>query len=137
MNSSETYQDKKLSKLSPQEAVMAVEKGIKPIAFLKEKVETSLPCLEFETTMISGDEKDTITRIFKEKNYVYYGVGQELNVERIRELVVQMTDEQLGNLKVGDTYINKPPSDEYHRELGELLGYSDEEIKEFIEKIHS
>ena len=136
MHNSETYRDKKLSRLSPQESVQAVEVGVKPMAFLKEKIGTSLPCLEFETYMISSDEGATITKIFKEKNYVYYRTGQELNAKRIRELVIQMTNEQLGNLKVGDTYINKPPSDEYHRELGELLGYSAEEIKEFIDTIH-
>ena len=48
-----------------------------------------------------------------------------------------MTDEQTGDLKVGDTYINKQPGDEYHRELGELLGYSDEEIQNFIGKIRN
>lgn len=43
-----------------------------------------------------------------------------------------MTNEQQGNLQIGDVYINKPPSDEYHRETGKLLGYSDEELEEFI-----
>ena len=122
MNSIEKpNQRKKLSRLSPQEAVKAVEGGEKPIALLREKIKTNLPCLEFESGMISGDENDKVTRVFKEKNYVYYQPDQKANAERIKELVIQMTNEQSGNLKVGDTYINEPPSDEYHRELGRLL----------------
>lgn len=136
MNTAEKpEQRKKLSRLSPQEAIEAVEHGEKPIAFLKEKIETSLPCLEFESFMISVDENNRITNIFKERNYVYYQAGQEFNAQRIKELVTQMATEQQHNLKIGDIYINRPPSDEYHRELGELLGYSDEEIEEFIKKL--
>lgn len=46
-----------------------------------------------------------------------------------------MTNAQTSNFRVGDTWIPNPPGIEYHRELGKLLGYSDEEIEEFILKL--
>lgn len=130
----ETYKGKKLSRLSPQEEIMAVEEGIKPVAFLNEPIETILPCLTFEVPVISTNESDVVTRVYKEKKYIYYaGRYQEPNAQRVRELIVQMNNEQVGNLKVGDVYVGKPTSDDYHRELGRLLGYGKEEIDTFVE----
>ena len=127
----ETFERKKFSKLSNEEAIQAVESGIKPIAFLKQRANTNLPCLEFESLMLSADSNNKITRIFKEKNYVYYQVGQEDNADRIKELVIQMNDAQAKNLKIGDLWIPNPPSKEYHKEMGELLGYTQDETNDF------
>lgn len=136
MNTEKINREKGLSRLSPQESIKAVENGSKPLSFFKEEMKTDLPHLTFESSMLSSDDKDRVTRIFKEKNYIYYRAGQEHNAERIKELVIQRADEQTSGLKVGDVYIHKPPRDEYHRELGKLLGYSEKEIEEFIKRPH-
>jgi len=124
----------RLSELSEEEQVRAVERGVKPLATsMRTKFDTPLPCLEFEAPMTSSENNsDIITRKFNEKHYIYYQPTHEADAHKVKELIIRMCTAQCANVKVGDVYMPKPPGAEYHRELGQLLGYTTEEINKFI-----
>lgn len=128
------YSGKKLSKLSEEEAVRAVEDGVKPLALVNHKIDSDLPYLEFEFSTGHHDELN-VTKRYNEIGYIYYQTDQKNNAERVRDLVIGFNNDLWGNLKVSDIFIPKNPTLDYHRELGRLLGYTEEEIREFIDKL--
>lgn len=65
-NEKSEIKSKRFSELSAEEAVKAVEIGIKPAAIFKEPIKTDLLYLQFESPMISTDNRDRITKIFSE-----------------------------------------------------------------------
>lgn len=130
---SKLYHGKPFSKLSNDESVRAVEEGIKPIVFTYNKIDSPLPCIEFEAPTIILDDNNIVKSVFLEKKYIYFCKDQEVNAKRVAHLNLEMMKERFGNYKVGDRYIPKRVSDAYHKELGQLLGYSNEEIEQFVQ----
>ena len=48
-------------------------------------------------------------------------------------MVIEMNNQKCVHQQIGELYVDTPIGDAYHIELGKLLGYSDEEIDQFID----
>jgi len=101
--------------------IKAVERGEKPIAEIDESVEkelgikTTLPFIRDCTN--SGYNNKVIC------SKIYYGPGN-------KEIALELKD-----LTNNTPLEKKKHSLEYHQKLGELYGYNQDEINEFLEKI--
>jgi len=103
----------------PNEEVMAVIEGRKPVAIF--------PYQEYKT----------ISRKLKDKVYTYIPdcdnyFQANFVIAKNKELAVQYGKEIE---KLFSEYKGKSEDDKYHRDLGRILGYSNEAIEEFLRRI--
>ena len=129
--------EKKLSQMTNEESVRAVEQGLKPIADVSSKFETDLPFIEFEIPTLTLDiygNKRVVTEVKLGKKYIYYRPDSQMKAYRLKQLLLKSTEGWL-KLKPGDVVGSTKETESYHREFGELVGYSDEEIDEFIDRM--
>lgn len=128
---------KKLSELTDEEAVKVVERGEKPIASVSTKMETELPFLEFDLPTIYYsivDNQKIVDEVRISKEYIYYQPGQEMKAYRLKQLFIRSNERQF-KPKPGDIWTSHYETEKYHREVGKLLGYSEEEINEFVQHL--
>ncbi|MSU45486.1 MAG: hypothetical protein EXS47_02560 [Candidatus Zambryskibacteria bacterium] len=133
--------ENRLSRLSDEEQVRAVEKGIKPIATSTTLIKTDLPYLKMELPVVTLEIRNG-HRVVVEKriqaDYIYYQPDQEFNAHRMKRMMENYITEE-SKAKIGDEVSAPPtgPEDEkYHREIGKLLGYTDEEVDDFLKRIY-
>ncbi len=126
--------NKKLSQLNEKEAVQAVEFGLKPIAFVTRQFDTELPFISFEMPYLHlCPEMKTIANKWMSAGYVYFQPHLGYQAQRLQELVLERNNLYL-ELNIGDAYVPALMDETYHREMGTLLGYSSEEIENFLTK---
>ena len=131
-------QEKKLAGLTEEEAVKAVEQGVKPTAMVTQKFETELPYIEVEMPLVTfdiqGNEK-VVADVRKVKDFIYYSPESQMKAYRMKKLLLKSL-ETLSKLKPGDIMTSSfKETADYHRELGRLLGYNEEEIEEYIDNM--
>ena len=128
-------QEKKLSWLTEEEAIQAVEQGVKPTAMVTQKFETELPFVEVELPLVTFDiygNDRVVVDVKIVKDYIYYAPENQMRAYRMKRLLLK-SNETSFKLKPGDIIGSFNETESYHREFGKLLGYSDEEVDEFIE----
>ena len=101
-----------LSQLPAIEQVKAVEQGIKPITILDRAnyIETNLPHIEFQLGRLNI--------------WIFYRPETENYAEKAKELLINSS---LADKRQAD----------YHIKLGKLLGYSNQEILDFVNNVES
>ena len=133
--------ENRLSRLSDEEQVRAVEKGIKPIATSTTLIETDLPCLKMELPVVTLEIRNGHRIVVGKRiqaDYIYYQPEQEFNAHRMKRMMESYIAEE-SKAEIGDE-VSAPPSGsedaKYHREIGKLLGYTDEEVDDFLKRIY-
>lgn len=130
-----------LSKLMEADQVKAVEQGIKPIAMTSTPYETNLSCLKIDlplltTQMING--KRMVVEKTSQPTFIYYQQDQEFNAHRMVRMLKNYNTDHL-KVKVGEEAPPIPTNledEDYHREMGKLLGYTEKEIREYLRRIN-
>lgn len=125
---------KKLSELNEEEAIKAVEYGLKPLALVTRSHDTELAFISFELPCLRWEVQNgrkVIMDVSPATQFVYYSEGQEGNAQRLMEISIAENKENFG-YQAGDSYISVPMSKSYHREMGTLLGYTEQEIEDFL-----
>ena len=128
---------KKLSQLTDDEAVKAVEYGLKPLALVTEQFDTHLPFISFKLPYLQwqiNDGRNVITDLTFQYQYVYYNPDQEFNAQRLAQLSIRENRDAF-HYQIGDVYDFEPMRHDYHREIGTLLGYTSDEIESFLQLI--
>ena len=129
------------SRLSNEEQFRAVEQGVKPMSTSTELYETNLPYLKVELPLVRFEIRNGRRIVVEKKaviDYLYYQPQEEFNAHRMKRMMENYVAD-LSNAKIGDEVSPDPtgPEDEkHHREMGKLLGYTDEEVEEFIQRIY-
>ena len=131
-------QEKKLSWLTEEEAIQAVEQGVKPTAMVTQKFETELPFIEVELPLVTFDiygNDRVVVDVKIVRDYIYYAPENQMRAYRMKRLLLK-SNEKSFKLKPGDIITGSfIETESYHREFGKLLGYSDEEVDDFIEEM--
>src|SRR3990167_11295056 len=124
---------KNLSELGYYDSVKAVESGIKPIALVGQRVNSKLPYIEFDLPRIYYNQDENpplVTGIMAERSHIYYRPETQGLAKKLFELLKRYKFDPYAHLAPGDVYAYQETPDEYHRELGRLLGYSEIERSE-------
>ncbi len=126
------FGNRKLSQLNDEEAVRAVEYGLKPVAYVNQQCHTDLPFISFQLPYVKlCAQGERVEDAFLNTEYVYYQPGQHAAAERVKELILVYNQPDFV-CQPGDRYEPLPRGEHYHREMGQLLGYSAEEIENFV-----
>ena len=133
--------ENKLSRLSDEEQVRAVEQGIKPLATSTTLYETTLPYIKVDLPVVTAEIRNGHRIVVGkriETDYIYYQPDQEFNAHRMKRMMEDYVDD-LSKAKIGDE-VSPPPTgqkdEKYHREVGKLLGYTDDEVDNFLRRIY-
>ncbi len=131
----------KLSELSEEQQVRAVEQGLKPLATSSTLFQTDLKILKTELPEVRLEIRNGRRIVVGKRmvpDYIYYKPENEFNAYRLKQLgEVYIQEEMRAN--IGDEVSAPPigPEDEkHHREMGKLLGYTDEEVDDFLARIY-
>jgi hypothetical protein len=112
--------------MSESEQVRLVERGEKPIALVLADVESRLPFIPLTTyTCILDPETDIVTHVIPNAERIYHRPDTAVAAQRLHELMAREAP-----------VVGEPAEAEHkpawHREVGHLFGYTDDEIDKFV-----
>jgi hypothetical protein len=115
------------AELGLQEQFNELKKGNKPLVLStlelneQEKIKTDMPYIVYPTSQKYSDRAP-----LPQTGAIFYRPETKQQAEQLKEILLKQKKEH-------SNFDDKPP-DEYHRQVGTLLGYKQEDIEKFIRK---